>query len=119
MMLVHIEEDGEEICELVELYDLRDSEDNLPYGRTINPVWCRANIMSAEELTMAFYDVQRDGINRWFYENGTFKLTPMDISTDVGPRHEWDWAPNETTATPDDNEAKAAGAPGSHLTLLG
>jgi len=50
-----------EICELVELY--QDKNGNYTS-------WCKARINSLEELTNAYNDIQRDGINHWFYKNG-------------------------------------------------
>ena len=88
MILVEVcEETGEEICELVELYTL-DDENN--YG-----MWCHARIMSPDELELAHADVQRDGINRWFYENGTFT---HEVDEEAR-RPKWDWKPKQIMAT--------------------
>jgi hypothetical protein len=84
MVLVEIcERTGEEICELVELYAMDEKN-----GYS---TWCKARIMSVEELEMAHYDVQREGINRWFYENGTFTY---ELDEEMGERG-WNWEPNE------------------------
>jgi len=84
MILVEIcERTGEEICELVELYTLEKEDE---YS-----VWCQARIMSPDELEMAYHDVRRDGVNRWFYENGTFS---RELDEDMGMR-QWNWQPNE------------------------
>jgi len=83
MILVEVcEKTGEEICELVEFYAL-DNENE--YG-----MWCQARIMSPDELELAHADVQRDGINRWFYENGTF-ISEVDEET---REPQWNWEPN-------------------------
>ena len=84
MVLVEIcERTGEEICELVELYTLEKEDE---YS-----VWCQARLMSPDELELAHADVQRDGINRWFYENGTFSF---EHDAEMGTR-QWNWEPNE------------------------
>ena len=64
MILVEVADDGEETCELVELYDM--DEDGY------HEAFCRSRVMSPEELAAAAKDVERDGVNRWFFENGTF-----------------------------------------------
>tara|TARA_R110000765_G_C18539114_1_gene560654 strand:- start:137 stop:427 length:291 start_codon:yes stop_codon:yes gene_type:complete len=88
MILVEVcEETGEEICELVELYTL-DDENN--YG-----MWCHARLMSPDELELAHADVQRDGINRWFYENGTFT---HEVDEEMR-EPKWDWKPKQIMAT--------------------
>ena len=84
MILVEIcKRTGEEICELVELYTLEKEDE---YS-----VWCQARLMSPDELELAHADVQRDGINRWFYENGTFSF---ELDAEMGTR-QWNWEPNE------------------------
>jgi len=88
MILVEVcEETGEEICELVELYTL-DDENN--YG-----MWCHARLMSPDELELAHADVQRDGINRWFYENGTFT---HEVDEEMR-EPKWDWKPKQIMVT--------------------
>jgi hypothetical protein len=64
MILVEIADDGEETCELVELYDMDEDGHH--------EAFCRARVMSPEELAAAAEDVERDGVNRWFFENGDF-----------------------------------------------
>ena len=68
LILVEVSEDGEQLCELVELYRLDDSD---TYG-----AFCPAQIMSPEELSRANKDVERDGVNRYFYDHGTFTRQP-------------------------------------------
>jgi hypothetical protein len=59
---------AEEDCYLlVELY----SNPNGEYHS-----YCDANMNSPEALTMAHKDVQNEGINTWFYENGEFIYCP-------------------------------------------
>ena len=85
LILVDVDEDGDEICELVELYPLGD---NGEYD-----AWCRARVGSPEELATANRDVQRDGINRWFFDNGKFE---WKYTGEEG--WHWDWTPNEKEA---------------------
>jgi hypothetical protein len=80
LILVEVSEDGEQLCELVELYRLDDSD---TYG-----AFCPAQIMSPEELSRANKDVERDGVNRYFYDHGTFTRQPREL-----PQYEWDWRP--------------------------
>jgi len=88
MILVEVcEETGEEICELVELYTL-DDENNYD-------MWCHAHLMSPDELELAHADVQRDGINRWFYENGTFT---HEVDEEMR-EPKWDWKPKQIMVT--------------------
>jgi len=77
LILVEIE-DGYEQCELVELYNI-DGE----------PAFCKARIMSPEELAMAAKDAEKDGVNRWFFENGTFEWA---YEENIG--WSWDWSKN-------------------------
>ena len=80
MILVDIDssnpDDIQEICQLVELYDL-DGE-----GYTS---FCKANLLCPEDLKIAAIDIARDGVNYWFYENGTFSLEIEE------PSKEWNW----------------------------
>ena len=77
MLLVEIDEQGEQTCELVELYDM-DEDGHYE-------AFCRARLMSPEELAAACKDVDRDGGNRWFWENGEFV---WEFSED---RSWWNW----------------------------
>lgn len=65
MILVHIDEDGGEICELVELY----ANNGVDYNS-----FCKAELSSPRDLELAMKDVSRDGINRHFYDSGKFTL---------------------------------------------
>lgn len=82
LILVEIDDTGEQMCELVELYRLDDSE---TYG-----AFCRARIMSPEELANANKDVERDGVNTYFYDNGFFSRRPREF-----PEYDWDWRPKK------------------------
>jgi len=85
MILVQIDpEDGEELYELVELY-------NMGGDKMTSPAFAHARVMSPKELTMAYHDVQRDGTNRWFYDNGTFTWERDDVTEQWA----WDWNPHE------------------------
>jgi len=87
LILVAIEDEGtdyeSEVCELVELYPLGD---NGEYN-----AWCKARLGSLEELENAYKDVKRDGVNRYFYDNGTFKWEWED------GHGWWDWTPNDSS----------------------
>ena len=84
MILVEIlEETGEEVCELVELYALDKPGE---YS-----MWCKARIMGPSDLALAYEDIQRDGVERWFYENGTFT---SEINEYTGEQT-WDWEAND------------------------
>ena len=85
MILVEVADDGEETCELVELYDM--DEDGY------HEAFCRSRVMSPEELAAAAKDVERDGVNRWFFENGTFA---WQFSED---RSWWNWKKNNDPTT--------------------
>ena len=77
--LIKVEtEDGEDLHQLVELTSLNGE------GFTS---FCEARINSVIELTRAHDDVQRDGVNTWFFDNGVFSWV-MDSLT--GQYH-WDW----------------------------
>ncbi len=56
-------------------------------------MFSKASIMSPEELAMAYRDVTRDGVNRWFYDNGEFEWKPCSVSGEF----RWQW--EKTTAT--------------------
>lgn len=72
LVLVSVSPEGEEECEMAELY--QDKHGNYTS-------WCKARITSPSEFEWAYKDFFRDGVNRWFYENGTF----IKIKSD------WDW----------------------------
>ena len=73
MVLVEVNEYGEEICELAELYPNKAGE---------YTSWCKAHITSPVDLERAMKDVERDGINRWFYENGKFSIIKDEWAVD-------------------------------------
>jgi hypothetical protein len=85
MIVVEIDEEGDELCDLVELYDL---EGNGEYS-----VFAKAHLCTPEELNMAQRDVERDGANSWFFMNGDFQYK-LDDSTG---EYRWDWTPFERT----------------------
>jgi hypothetical protein len=82
MMLVKVDEITlKEECELVKLYDKGDGDGFSFFYST--------KLLSSEELLKAAKDVETDGTNKWFYNNGTFtknkegvlsweKLLPLD-----------------------------------------
>jgi hypothetical protein len=67
----------EDQCELVELYSNEDKE---------YTSFCKAVIISKEDLFRAYEDVDRDGVNTYFYDNGKFYY---NSETDW-----WDYLPN-------------------------
>ena len=80
MILVAGTAAGEEICQLSELYDIGGL-----------PAFCKATLMSPSELIQAAKDVHHDGVNRWFYENGTFSWEKEEGMS----KYTWDWTPTE------------------------
>lgn len=54
---------GEDVCELVELYQSDDGE----YKSFSKPF-----LTAPDDLELAWRDVSRDGINTWFFDNGNF-----------------------------------------------
>ena len=69
LIKIGVEEEGtefeEQINMLVELYPLGE---NGEYD-----AFCKADLRSLQELDMARGNIVRDGINTYFYDNGTFK----------------------------------------------
>ena len=80
MILVDIDEFDQEVCQLSELYNIEG-----------DPAFCKTDLLSSWELMQAAKDVQRDGVNRWFYENGTFSWEKEEGMS----KYSWDWSPNE------------------------
>ena len=80
MILVDVTAAAEEICQLSELYNIGGL-----------PAFCKATLMSPIELIQAAKDVHRDGVNRWFYENGTFSWEKEEGMS----KYTWDWTPTE------------------------
>ena len=87
LIKVAIEDEGtdyeEQINLLVELYPIGD---NGEYN-----AFCRASLRSLEEVERAQRDIEREKINTWFYDNGTFEWKMCD-KCNVGT---WDWQPIE------------------------
>ena len=69
----------EQINMLVELYPLGE---NGEYD-----AFCKADLRSLKELDMARGDIIRDGVNNYFFDNGTFVWDDEE--------KDWDWAPDE------------------------
>jgi len=77
--------DTVQINMLVELY---------PLGKTGEyNTFCRASLQTLEEIEMAKRDIERDGINEYFFNNGTFKWAPEKKA------YAWDWTPKEDDET--------------------
>ena len=70
----------EEYCELVELFADKDGE---------YTVFCKARINSLEEFNAAHKDIEKDGVNTWFAENGVFSYNVNNDGDDF-----WDWNRN-------------------------
>jgi len=62
-----VEDSINPVCILAEVYDDGD-------GKYTS--WCYAHPSNPQELEMAYQDVRRDGVNEWFYKNGTFNRCP-------------------------------------------
>lgn len=80
MILREIKESGEEICEMVNLYDFSSGA----------PTFYKASLVSPCDLEAAYRDIKRDGVNRWFYENGKFSWEKDCITEE----YFWSWSPN-------------------------
>jgi len=74
----------EQINLLVELYPLGD---NGEYN-----TFCEARPQSSEELQLVQKDIERDGINEWFFDNGAFEWEVCNGCF----QGKWDWTPKET-----------------------
>ena len=78
-MIKVAEDHGEDVCELVELYpSFADNE---------SPSYTRPFLTSLRCLQMDLKDVEQDGINTWFWENGTFSWNQN--------KYFWDWKSNK------------------------
>lgn len=77
--LVLVEErQGKQFCEIYELHqDVRGSWTTLS----------KASVDSLGDIEKLYADVKSDGINRWFYDNGTFLYHPT--------KEIWEWEKNE------------------------
>jgi len=64
-------EDG---CEIFELYDIDGAGEFMSF--------CSSHFVCLKDLKMAIEDIERDGINTWFYENGIFEYIDG----------EWEWS---------------------------
>ena len=88
LIKVSIEDEGTDIEEqlnlLVELYPLGENGEYTSF--------CKANPQSIEWLQKAQKDIERDGINEWFYDNGVFTYNMCDKCGEGS----WDWTPKET-----------------------
>jgi hypothetical protein len=82
LIKVALDDEGVQINMLVELY---------PLGEIVKyDTFCRANPQTLEEIKLAKRDIESDGINEYFFNNGTFKWVPEKDA------YNWDWIPNET-----------------------
>jgi hypothetical protein len=72
------EEDGDDVCELVELYPLGS---NGEYDS-----FCKAHIGSTQCLKNALRDTERDGTNYEFWNSGKFTWNTTE--------YWWDWEKN-------------------------
>ena len=74
-------------CMLVELYDM---EDNGEYNS-----YCKARINNPWALKCAAKDVERDGINEWFFNNGTFNYDHIEDSWIYTSKEGWTNPPTD------------------------
>ena len=63
----------EEEYDIFELYDLYGEGDFMSFSST--------GFTCLQDLKVAIADIERDGVNTWFYDNGTFQYS-------LG---EWEW----------------------------
>ena len=49
--------------------------------------FCQTHLETIEDLKLAINDIERDGPNTWFYDNGRFEWKKS------GNTFEWDWHP--------------------------
>jgi hypothetical protein len=68
----------EDICELVEIY-----QDGLGEWTS----FCRPSVTCLETLNRLHKDINKDGVNTWFWENGTFAWSMEEKF--------WDWNSKE------------------------
>lgn len=79
--------DDEPICLLVELFQNEDGE-----YTSFSP----ANIRTPAELECAHIDVKSDGINTYFFENGSWTFEPQRDITERG--YQYYWTPRDAEA---------------------
>jgi len=91
LIKVYIEDEGTEfetqINLLVELYPMGEEEE----GEELYNMFCKASIRTSEDMRLASADIERDGINEYFFNNGTFKWNVCNKCNDG----DWDWKPNK------------------------
>jgi len=102
LIKVDIEDEGTEYVEqtnlLVELYPLGDEAK----GEELYNTYCNARLMTLEELKMATADIERDGINEYFYDNGNFEWKVCGKCYDG----DWAWTPNQGQQKPKTTKVK-------------
>ena len=83
LIKVAIEDEGADyeaqINLLVELYPLGNNGEYSSF--------CLARLQSIEEIQNAQKDIEHDGINEWFYDNGVFEWKVCNNCT----QGDWDW----------------------------
>jgi len=83
LIKVAIEDEGADyeaqINLLVELYPLGDNGEYSSF--------CLARLQSIEEIQNAQKDIEHDGINEWFYDNGVFEWKVCSNCA----QGDWDW----------------------------
>jgi hypothetical protein len=77
--------DTAERTDAYQVFEVYDLDDNGEYESFSGP-----SLIDLESLKMAVEDIERDGINTWFYENGVFKWKQEENNC-----WGWDWMPNE------------------------
>ena len=80
-----IDDNGNELDDEYQVFEVYDLDNDGVYETFSKP-----SLTDLESLKMAITDIERDGINTWFYENGTFEW-----KSEKGEAWSWDWTPKE------------------------
>jgi hypothetical protein len=77
-------------CMVVELYDIEKHDEYTSY--------CLAHLDSLFSLKLAVKDIERDGVNEYFYNNGSFKYDSVKGTWIYTSKEGWQNPPDD----PDD-----------------
>jgi len=75
-------EGSDDVCEIVEVFQ-SESEEYTSFSKPF--------LSSIEDLNIAHKDINRDGINTWFYDNGKF-IWKEEFNF-------WDWKKNDVDSS--------------------
>ena len=78
-----IDDNDNELTDEYQVFEVYDLDNDGVYEAFSKP-----SLTDLESLKMAIADIERDGINTWFYENGTFEW-----KREEGEAWSWDWTP--------------------------